>query len=299
MPHLLFVLFLVKELGDLDLDIAEIALAGDSFPFLLFGIGRLFCAWRAALEAAVPVVRNEALALVSLGGAVRVDVVDVRKVGLELVLGQGDCVVDVEQALPPLVQMRGVWNELEAFELAMVGEWGAVAGAAVAALERRAVWLGRLLDGLLLDLQRSLGNARRVVDGRVDVMRGAGQRGSGQVEGRAGCMRLRLRVRVLELLVGLRRECLRRQAMVLVVDGVGRQLRLLQQLQRGVLRGCAQGILPLLLVERGAVGVETLQVLRVQRQARRMVQRPVRRLLQHICREAPRLHRPTLVQLVL
>lgn len=75
----------VKVLGDLDLDIAEVALAGYALPFLLVGVCRFLGTGWSAFETAVPVVGYEAFALVALGRAVRVHVVDVREVGLESV----------------------------------------------------------------------------------------------------------------------------------------------------------------------------------------------------------------------
>lgn len=66
-----------------DLDIAQISLPGYALPFLLIWIGRLLRAGWSAFEAAVPVVRDEAFALMSLRGAVGIHIVDVGKVRLE------------------------------------------------------------------------------------------------------------------------------------------------------------------------------------------------------------------------
>lgn len=85
-------------------------------------------------------MRDETLALVALGGAVRVNVVDVGKVSLKsctasarhttrdrtgqfsiLVLGQGDGVVDVEQFLPPRGQVWWIREQAQTLELAVVG----------------------------------------------------------------------------------------------------------------------------------------------------------------------------------
>src|ERR1700728_4708446 len=60
---------------------------------------------------------NERLALVLLGAAVRVDVVDVGKVYLELFLGKRDSVVDVEQSFAPLCEVRRILNQLHATEM--------------------------------------------------------------------------------------------------------------------------------------------------------------------------------------
>ena len=60
---------------------------------------------------------NEGLALVLLRAAVRVDVVDVGKVYLELFLCKRDSVIDVEQSLTPLVEVRRTLNQLHATEM--------------------------------------------------------------------------------------------------------------------------------------------------------------------------------------
>ena len=60
---------------------------------------------------------NERLALVLLGAAVRVDVVDVGKVYLELFLCKRDGVIDVEQSFAPLVEVRRTLNQLHAAEM--------------------------------------------------------------------------------------------------------------------------------------------------------------------------------------
>lgn len=71
--------------GDLDLDVAQVSLAGDALALLFVRVVRLRGPRWAALEPAVPVVRDEGFALVSLRRAVGVDVVDVGEVGLEAV----------------------------------------------------------------------------------------------------------------------------------------------------------------------------------------------------------------------
>ena len=155
-----------------------------------------------------------------------------REVSLELFLGQGNGVIHIEEALPPLVQIGRIGNEPEAFELAVAGERGdifaglAVQGRTVLLLQRRL--LDGLLAGLLGDLEGPLRNARGGVDG------GVGQRGvdlmrrTGQHERRAGRMRkLVRRLDVLELLhvlVGVRGE-LRWQAMGVEVQRMWRQWR--------------------------------------------------------------------------
>jgi hypothetical protein len=70
-------------LCDFDLDVAEVALPGYTFALLFVGVVGLGRAGGSAFEAAVVVVRDEGLLLVVLGGAVGVDVVDVREVDLE------------------------------------------------------------------------------------------------------------------------------------------------------------------------------------------------------------------------
>ena len=72
-------------------------------------------------------MRDEALPFVTLRRAMRVDIVDMGKVGLELLLGQGDDVVDMEQLLSPFVQVWWVCYEFETLELAVVGQWGLIA----------------------------------------------------------------------------------------------------------------------------------------------------------------------------
>ena len=71
------------DLDDLDLDVAQVARAGHALALALGRVVGLGRARGPADEAAVPVVRDEAVSLVPLRGAVRVDVVDVREVGLE------------------------------------------------------------------------------------------------------------------------------------------------------------------------------------------------------------------------
>lgn len=97
-----------KVLGDFDLDVAQVALARAALALLLAGVVRLGRPRRAALHAAVPVVRDEGLALVALRRAVRVDVVDVREVRLELLVREDDDVVDVEESLAPCLEIRRV-----------------------------------------------------------------------------------------------------------------------------------------------------------------------------------------------
>lgn len=70
-------------LGDFDLDIAEVSLAGGAFALLFVRVVGFGGSGRAAFESAVPVVGDEGFALVALCGAVGVDVVDVREVGSE------------------------------------------------------------------------------------------------------------------------------------------------------------------------------------------------------------------------
>ena len=60
---------------------------------------------------------NERFALVLLGAAVRVDIVDVGKVYLELFLCERDGVIDVEQSFAPLVEIRWTLNQLHATEM--------------------------------------------------------------------------------------------------------------------------------------------------------------------------------------
>lgn len=80
---------LVRELGaievfrDFDLHVAEITLASHTFPLLLVRVCGFLCAWWTALEATVPVMGDESLALVFLGGSMGVDVVNVGEVGLK------------------------------------------------------------------------------------------------------------------------------------------------------------------------------------------------------------------------
>lgn len=83
MADLLFVLVLVEVLCDLDLDIAEVPLAGNTLSLLLVRVRRFLGARWSAFQSTVPIVRYESLALVPLGRAMRIDVVDMRKVCLE------------------------------------------------------------------------------------------------------------------------------------------------------------------------------------------------------------------------
>lgn len=133
---------------NLDLDVAEVALARDAFAFLLVRVVRFRGSGGPALEAAVPVVRDERLAFVFLGGAVGVDVVDVGEVDLEsrrdmivsflvmvmvivivmgtlrerglrsLVFAQYDCFLHVEELLSPFSQVGWVWYPFHIIEIA-------------------------------------------------------------------------------------------------------------------------------------------------------------------------------------
>ena len=67
-------------LSDLNLHITQISLSRRSLPFLLRGVLGFWSPRRAAFKAAVPVMTNEGLALVFLGGAVGVYVVNVWEV---------------------------------------------------------------------------------------------------------------------------------------------------------------------------------------------------------------------------
>jgi hypothetical protein len=86
LADLLFVFLLVEVLRDLDLHITQISLPRNALPLLLIRIRRLLRSRRSTFQAAVPVVRHEALALVPLGRAVRVYVVNVREVCLEPIM---------------------------------------------------------------------------------------------------------------------------------------------------------------------------------------------------------------------
>ena len=92
-----------KPLGNLDFDITQAQLALLALASLDVGIAAFLRPARAALEAAVPVVADEGFALVFLGGAVGVHVVDVREVGEELGLGEVQGVGDVEEGGAPLI----------------------------------------------------------------------------------------------------------------------------------------------------------------------------------------------------
>lgn len=72
-----------KVLGDLDLDVAEVSLSRGAFPLLLVRVVGFGGSGGSAFQSAVPVMRNEGLALVALGRAVRIDIVNMGKVGLE------------------------------------------------------------------------------------------------------------------------------------------------------------------------------------------------------------------------
>lgn len=68
---------------DLYLDVAKITLTSHTLTLLLVGIVGFGGAGRTALQATVPVVRYEGLALISLGGAVRVNVINMGPVCLK------------------------------------------------------------------------------------------------------------------------------------------------------------------------------------------------------------------------
>lgn len=112
-------------LGDLDLDVAEVAFSGSALALLLIGIVGLGRSRRASLESAVPVVRDEGLALVALCGTVRVDIIHMREICFEpaiyllisygsvwrrrlLLFAQGDHLVHIEQFLAPFRKTRWV-----------------------------------------------------------------------------------------------------------------------------------------------------------------------------------------------
>ena len=106
-----------KVFGDFDLDITQVSFSGCASAFLLVRIATFGCTGGSAFEPAIPVMANERLALVLLGAAVRVDVVDVGKVYLELFLCKRDSVVDVEQSFAPLCEVRRILNQLHATEM--------------------------------------------------------------------------------------------------------------------------------------------------------------------------------------
>jgi hypothetical protein len=138
LAYLLRVFLLIKVLCNLNLDIAQVPLARNPLPLLLVRVGGFLSPRWATFEAAVPVVGHEAFALVALRGAVRVDVVDVGKVGLEparawlalldaldmlerdvLFFVQSDVVVHGKQLLPPCLKIWWVCDQLQPLELAM------------------------------------------------------------------------------------------------------------------------------------------------------------------------------------
>jgi hypothetical protein len=57
-------------------------------------------------------MRYERLSLVPLSRAVGIDVVDVRKVRLELLVRENDDIVNIEKPLPPRLEIRRVDDEL-------------------------------------------------------------------------------------------------------------------------------------------------------------------------------------------
>lgn len=130
---------------DLDLDVAEISFARGALALLLGWVVRFGRPRWTALESAVPIVGDKGFALVLLCRTVGIDVVDVREVSCEsverntsfrqqqgvnshqrnrktgteniLFLTQGNHFIDIEQSVPPVLQIRGIWNQLHALQL--------------------------------------------------------------------------------------------------------------------------------------------------------------------------------------
>ena len=76
-------------LRDLDLDVAEIPLPGSAFALLLARVVGLGGPRWTTLESTVPIVGDEGFALVALRRPMRVNVVDVRKIGMKSEEGAG------------------------------------------------------------------------------------------------------------------------------------------------------------------------------------------------------------------
>ena len=102
---------------DLDFNIAQVPLPGCAPTLLLVGVAALGSARWSTLETAIPVMTYERLAFVFLSAAVRVDIVDMRKVGLKLFLGNGDDLIDVKETLAPLIEIRRVLHQLHPTEM--------------------------------------------------------------------------------------------------------------------------------------------------------------------------------------
>lgn len=69
--------------GDFDLDVAEISLSSGTFTFLFVGVVGFRGSRGSTLQSAVPVMGDKGLALVSLGRAVGIDIINMGKVSLK------------------------------------------------------------------------------------------------------------------------------------------------------------------------------------------------------------------------
>jgi hypothetical protein len=72
-----------KVFGDFDLDIAEVSLPCYALALFLVWIIRFGCTRCATFQPAIPIVRGEGLAFVSLSGAVGIDIVDMGEIDLK------------------------------------------------------------------------------------------------------------------------------------------------------------------------------------------------------------------------
>ena len=102
---------------DLNLDVAQVPLSGCTPALLLVRIAAFGSPRWSALEPAIPVVADERLTLVLLGAAVRVDIIDVREIGLKLFFGKCDSLIDVEETFAPLVKVWRVLHQLHPSEM--------------------------------------------------------------------------------------------------------------------------------------------------------------------------------------
>ena len=102
---------------DFNLDIAQVPLSGCTPALLLIRITAFGSPRWSALEPAIPVVADERFALVLLGAAVRVDIVDVREVRLKLFFGKCDGLIDVEETFAPLNEVWRVLHQLHPSEM--------------------------------------------------------------------------------------------------------------------------------------------------------------------------------------
>lgn len=133
--------------GDLDLDIAKVALPCSTLALLFIWVIGLRRPWWSTFQTTVPIVRDERFTFVPLSGAMRINIVDMWEIGLKsagqlvhsiyilrrrnclLFFAEGNHIIHVEQFLAPFLKVGRI-RDYSGGEMAVAflirGSWAAI-----------------------------------------------------------------------------------------------------------------------------------------------------------------------------